>query len=410
MKKPSVLVVVLTVFIDLIGFGIVLPLLPIYSRDFQASGWLIGVMMASYSLMQFFCAPLWGRFSDRVGRRPILLMSTAGSAASYVLFAFGSGLANHQLALEILLVSRVLAGICGANITVAQAYIADVTPSDKRTGGMALIGIAFGLGFIVGPAVGGLSAKAFGITGPGWVAAGFCAANFLLTWSILPESRKPTSEHAAQRPHWEQWVHTIRHPKLGVLVVVFFLSTFCFSCFETTLGLLVEENFHLDTTQGSDIKFISYLFAYCGIIALLVQGGLVRRSMTRLGEARMIVTSLVLTGISYAILPYMRTDGPLLGALALLAVGSSLARPPIFGMLSNLTPAHEQGGVIGVAQSASSLARIFGPIFAAVLFVVKPASPYLICAGIALCAGVLSAGCLGKTSPVALDGNVQRAG
>src|SRR6185436_184196 len=156
MRKPSVLVVFLTVFIDLIGFGIVLPLLPIYARNFHATGLIIGAIMASYSLMQFLFAPSWGRLSDRIGRRPVLLVSTAGATVSYVLFAIGSGFSG-ALALWVLLASRVFAGICGANITVAQAYIADITPPEQRSKKMGLIGMAFGFGFIFGPALGGIS-------------------------------------------------------------------------------------------------------------------------------------------------------------------------------------------------------------------------------------------------------------
>src|SRR2546423_6175684 len=156
MRKPSLLVIFFTVFIDLIGFGIVLPLLPIYSRNFGASGFMIGVIGASFSAMQFVFAPAWGRLSDRIGRRPVLLVSTAGAAASYLVFALGSAL-EGQTALLVILASRMLAGVCGANITVAQAYIADITPPEERSRRMGLIGIAFGLGFVFGPALGGLS-------------------------------------------------------------------------------------------------------------------------------------------------------------------------------------------------------------------------------------------------------------
>src|SRR5690242_16408702 len=192
-RKPSMLVVFLTVFIDLIGFGIVVPLVPMYSRHYGASGWMIGVIIASFSAMQFIFSPIWGRLSDRHGRRPILLMSTAGAAVSYALFAISSGITNPMSAAGMLLISRVFAGICGGNITVAQAYIADVTPPEQRSKKMGLIGMAFGLGFIFGPALGGFSLKQFGNTGPGWVACSLCAANFLLAFFILPESRQPGS-------------------------------------------------------------------------------------------------------------------------------------------------------------------------------------------------------------------------
>ena len=154
MKKKSVGIIFLTVLIDLVGFGLILPLIPIYADNFKASGFFIAVIFTSYSLMQFLFAPLWGRLSDRIGRRPVLLASTACACMSYVIFAIGSGLHNNALALWVMLLSRIFAGICGANITVAQAYIADITPPDKRSAKMGLVGMAFGLGFILGPVLG----------------------------------------------------------------------------------------------------------------------------------------------------------------------------------------------------------------------------------------------------------------
>src|SRR5437660_4016779 len=183
MRKPSLLVIFLTVFIDLIGFGIVLPLLPLYSRNLGASGLLIGVIQASFSAMQFLFAPAWGRLSDRIGRRPVLLVSTAGAVMSYTIFAVGCGLQGH-IALWTLLASRVLAGVCGANITVAQAYIADITPPAERSKRMGLIGMAFGLGFVCGPPLGALGIQLLGLRGPGCIAAALCAANFFLAYSI----------------------------------------------------------------------------------------------------------------------------------------------------------------------------------------------------------------------------------
>ncbi len=406
MRKPSLLVVFLTVFIDLVGFGIVLPLLPIYSKDFGASGFVVGAIIASYSAMQFLFAPAWGRLSDRVGRRPVLLVSTAGAAISYALFGWGSSL-RPETALIVILVSRVLAGIAGANITVAQAYIADITPPEKRSQRMGLIGMAFGLGFIFGPAIGGVTYKAFGIMGPGYVAAGLCTLNLLLAYFILSESRQANSEPVPPRKRWTPWSQALTHPQIGLLITVFFLSTFAFTCFETTLGLLVGKNFHLNV--GKDT--IGYLFAYCGIIGAVVQGGAIGRLVKKMGEARLITASLFLVAISLAWLPFVR--GPwfeLLTALAILSIGSSLTRPPLFGMISILTPAAEQGAILGIAQSAGSLARIVGPIFAATLFDYSAALPYVICSGICLVAGVVAWQRLCRIDPLLLAARPQKAG
>lgn len=420
MKRPSVLIVFLTVFIDLIGFGIVVPLVPVYSRHFGAHGLVIGLIIASFSAMQFVFSPIWGRLSDRHGRRPILLLSTAGAAASYALFAYSSGLQNHTAALWLLVVSRSFAGMCGGNITVAQAYIADISPPEQRSRRMGLIGMAFGLGFIFGPAIGGLSLKHLGNTGPGWIAAGLCAANFLLALGILVESRRPDSGQVTPRPHLDQWLHTLNQPRIGLLVVVFFLATFCFSCFESTLPLIVSDHFHLNIqSDETSASTVAYLFVFCGVIGAFVQGGAIGRLVKKLGEPKLIALSLVLTAVSMGVLPFISGKSELswrvltqaegrswlfmLGALALLSVGSSLTRPPLFGLLSNLTPAHEQGANIGVAQGAGSLARILGPVFATGLLPYRAALPYLVCTGILLVTSfVLSQRFRGQTAAPAM--------
>ena len=394
MKKPSLLVIFLTVFLDLVGFGIVLPLLPIFAKSLEASGLVIGLLMASFSAMQFIFAPVWGRLSDRVGRRPVLLVSTAGSAISYALFAVGSG-QTGQAALVLLFVSRAFAGVCGANITVAQAYIADITPPEERSKKVRLVGMAFGLGFIFGPALGGLGLKLGGVAAPGWIAAALCGANFLFAFARLPESWQPGANAVAQRPRWEQVRHTLQRPGIGLLVLVFFLATFSFACFETTLGLLVSLNFGLkfETIKGVVHTFdekVMYLYTFCGLVGALVQGGPLGRAVKKFGEPTLIALSLGLVAVSLGILPFVKTWPLLVGALAMLAIGSSLTRPPVFGMLSQLAPADEQGATLGVAQSAGSLARIFGPIFAATLFDGHPSWPYLACAVVSLVAGLLA--------------------
>jgi len=245
MKKKSVGIIFLTVLIDLVGFGLILPLIPIYADNFKAGGFFIAVIFTSYSLMQFLFAPLWGRLSDRIGRRPVLLASTACACLSYVIFAVGSGLRNNALALWVMLASRIFAGICGANITVAQAYIADITPPEQRSAKMGLVGMAFGLGFILGPVLGAESVKCFGLTGPGWTAATLCAVNFIWASLMLAESWQPSAHFKTQRPHLDQWMHVLKTPRLNLLVAIFFLATFCFSGFETSIGLLVEKNFNI---------------------------------------------------------------------------------------------------------------------------------------------------------------------
>lgn len=386
MKKPSRLVIFLTVCIDLIGFGIVLPLLPQYADQFGAPGWQIGAIIASYSVMQFFFVPWLGRLSDRVGRRPVILVSTAGSTFSYVLFAAAS-YREGSPGLWMLLVSRVFAGIAGANLSVASAYIADVTAAENRSKGLALIGVAFGVGFMLGPAIGAISAKLFGLPGPGWVAAAICGGNFLLACVILPESQKSSSEPAPDRPKFEQWKHTLRQPKLGLLIGIFFLATFCFAGFESTLPLsLKEPPFEYDKTR------VGYMFAWCGLVAFLAQG-LVGRLVKRFGEPFLISAGLLGVAASLFLVPFVKGDYAIyamLAVLGLFALFSGLNRAPTMGMISLNAPVNEQGNTFGVAQSAGTLARIFGPLTAATLYDLRPQLPYFLCAGIAAMAAVFA--------------------
>jgi len=400
MKKPSLLIIFFSVFIDLIGFGIVLPLLPLYSKQFGASGPVIGAIIASFSLMQFLFAPAWGRLSDRIGRRPVILISNAGSAISYALFAIAST-RTGDAALWLLLASRVFAGICGANLSVANAYIADITPPDKRTQKMGLIGMAFGLGFIFGPALGAFSYHQFGLAGPGWTASIFCGVNFLLGCCVLAESWKPNSEHVPRRPGLAQWTQTFRRPTVGFVIGTYFLATFCFACFESTFSLLVKEQFHLDERHAG------YLFTYCGLLGAFLQGGGLGWLNRRLGEQRLIAGSLIVVAVSLALLPTVSTITALLLCLALFAVGSGINRPPTFGLISLRTPPQEQGATLGVTQSAASLARIISPIFANALYTARPSLPYLVCAAVALITGLVAWTYLCRQSQEILGADVQ---
>ncbi len=422
MRKPSLLVVFLTVFVDLVGFGIVLPLLPKYVKDFGAPGWMLGAIVASYSLMQFIFAPAWGRLSDRIGRRPVLLVSTAGFVFSYALFAIGSGMANPTAALTAILASRILSGVCGANLTVAQAYIADLTPPQDRSKKMGLIGMAFGLGFICGPVLAVGAILWLGLSGPGWVASAVCLVNFVLAWFFLGESRPPGAVQVAREGgRFDHWRDVLSRPGVGLLIVVFFLATMGFTCFETTLGLLIAENFHFTRGSADAEIAIAFLFAFCGFVGAFVQGGPVGRLVRNMGEARLIAISLVLVAISLAPLPFL-TGTPhaslmslwrdpsgarlrfvgalftvggtdwilLLVALSVLSIGSGLTRPPLFGLISILTPADEQGFTLGVAQGAGSLARIAGPLFASATYAWHASLPYSTCAALTLIAAFLT--------------------
>jgi MFS family permease len=378
------LVIFLTVFIDLIGFGICLPLLPKYAERYGAQGWEIGAAMGIYSLMQLVFAPWWGQLSDRIGRRPVLLISNFGSIIAYGLFGLSARYIGDT-GFWILLGSRIFAGICGANLSVASAYIADVTTPEKRSKGMGLIGMAFGLGFILGPVIGSQAFKHLGLAGPGIVAAAICALNFILGCLILPETRKTEVSPATRRPRLAQIRHVLAMKEVGFLIGIYFLGTFAFTSFESTLPLL------LDAKLRYDEEHVGYVFAFCGIMAALVQGGGIGRLVKSFGERRLIGASLIVVAISLLLMPLANSLATMLAALAVFAIGSGINRAPTMGLISQLSPPDEQGTTLGIAQSAGTLARVLGPTMATTLYDLWLPAPYLACASIALLAGLLAA-------------------
>ncbi len=384
MKSGSpLLVIFLTVFIDLIGFGICLPLLPKYAERYGAQGWQIGAAMGVYSLMQLVFAPWWGQLSDRIGRRPVLLVSNFGSIIAYGLFGLSASYIGDT-GFWILIGSRIFAGICGANLSVASAYIADVTTPEKRSKGMGLIGMAFGLGFILGPVIGSQAFKHFGLAGPGAVAAGICAINFLLGCFILPETRKKDAAPAIRRPRLAQIRHVLGMKEVGFLIGIYFLGTFAFTAFESTLPLLLDAKLHYDE------EHVGYVFAFCGIMAAMVQGGGIGRLVKSFGERRLIGASLLVVAVSLVLMPLANSLTTMLAALAVFAIGSGINRAPTMGLISQLSPADEQGTTLGIAQSAGTLARVLGPTVATTLYDLWLPAPYLACASIALLAGLLA--------------------
>jgi MFS family permease len=384
MKSGSpLLVIFLTVFIDLIGFGICLPLLPKYAERYGAQGWQIGAAMGVYSLMQLVFAPWWGQLSDRIGRRPVLLVSNFGSIIAYGLFGLSASYIGDT-GFWILIGSRIFAGICGANLSVASAYIADVTTPEKRSKGMGLIGMAFGLGFILGPVIGSQSFKHFGLAGPGAVAAGICALNFLLGCFILPETRKKDAAPAIRRPRFAQIRHVLGMKEVGFLIGIYFLGTFAFTAFESTLPLLLDTKLHYDE------EHVGYVFAFCGIMAAMVQGGGIGRLVKSFGERRLIGASLLVVAVSLVLMPLANSLPTMLAALAVFAIGSGINRAPTMGLISQLSPADEQGTTLGIAQSAGTLARVLGPTVATTLYDLWLPAPYLACATVALLAGLLA--------------------
>ncbi|MEX0725693.1 MAG: MFS transporter [Planctomycetaceae bacterium] len=381
-RRTGLVIVFLTVMIDLLGFGIVIPLLPRYGKYFEAEGITLGLLMSSFSAMQFLFAPIWGRVSDRVGRRPILLMGLAGSTISYALFGWATGMERDATvfgagALTWLFITRIGAGIAGATIPTAQAYIADVTEASQRSRGMALIGAAFGVGFTFGPLIG-----AFFVTedvgsapsaGPGYAAAALSGFAFLYAMFKLPESLKSDS-----RPTGHQWLDlgglrfALGRPSIGIILLAMFLTTFAFAQFEVTLSLLTQH-------MGLGQRYNFYVFAYIGFILTLSQGFLVRRLLPIWGETRMAMIGTVLMAVGLLLigLTAQLESLPMLFSIVPLAtIGFSACTPSLQSLLSLRSLESEQGGILGVGQSMSALARIGGPFVGTVLYFQHITWPY----------------------------------
>jgi multidrug resistance protein len=347
-------IIFFTVFIDLLGFGIIIPLLPFYAEHFGASALVVGLLSTSFSAAQFLFAPLWGRLSDRVGRRPVILIGLIGSALSYALFAVATSL-------PLLFVARTLAGIAGANIPTAQAFIADVTTPDKRAKGMGIIGAAFGLGFIFGPAIGGFLSR-WGYAAPAWFAAALSLANFAAALVLLPES-KPADHGPAERVgRIEVFRRALDRPHLPQVLLVFFLVITSFSSFENTFALYSERRFDFNA------QTIGYMFAWIGVVLATIQGGVVGRVVPRFGEHRVVPAALLLMALSLTLIAFSPTVPVLAIVTGLLAVGMGFNSPSIMSAISQLADAKDQGSTLGLSQSLGSLARIIGPMWGGFVF------------------------------------------
>jgi multidrug resistance protein len=362
MNRSPLIVIFTTVFIDLVGFGIVIPVLPFYAEGtaFNATPRTVGLLFASYSIMQLIFSPILGGLSDKHGRRPVLLLSIIGTGIGFLIL----GLANTLL---LLFIGRILDGITGGNISTAQAYIADITTKENRARGMGLIGAAFGLGFIFGPAIGGILSR-WGIHVPFFFAAAMCFANALLLYFRLPETvtpDHPARNSAAGGRSIRQLFSSLKQPRLAFVLVIYFLFIVAFSIMTTSFSLYTMFRF------GYDAQHTGYLFAYVGLIAVIIQGGLIGRLVKRFGELPLVIFGAFCFAISLFAVPFV---GPAAGGLAALLVGggvfsmgNSLATPALTSLASKSVGAEQQGVVLGVTQSTASLARAVGPFLAAVL-------------------------------------------
>jgi DHA1 family tetracycline resistance protein-like MFS transporter len=362
MKRSPLVVIFTTVFIDLVGFGIVIPVLPFYAEGtrFNATPRTVGLLFASYSVMQLIFSPVLGRLSDKHGRRPVLLISIIGTGIGFLILGFAT-------TLWMLFLGRILDGISGGNISTAQAYIADITTKEERAKGMGLLGAAFGLGFIFGPALGGILSQ-WGVAVPFLFAAGLCFANATLLYFTLPET--VTADHpartlAAGGRGLSQLIQSLKQPRLGFVLMIYFMFIVAFSIMTTTFSMYTMFRF------GYDAKHNGYLFAYVGILAVIIQGGLIGRLVKHFGELPLVIVGALFFAASLFAVPFVGPHaGGLLGLLiggGIFSAGNSLATPSLTSLASKSVGRGEQGSVLGVTQSVASLARAVGPALAAIL-------------------------------------------
>jgi len=367
--------VLLCVFLDLVGFGIVIPLLTFYAEDYGASAVHVTLLMAIYSLAQFFFAPVWGGLSDRLGRRPVLVASIGFTAVWLALFA-----AADQL--WMLFLFRGLHGACAANVSTAQAAVADLTPPDKRAAGMGLIGAAFGVGFTVGPFLGGELAQ-YGYATPIWVAAAMSAVNFVLALVMLPETRKPDSTTRPRPISPAAFLRVARHPVVGLCVVLTFVLTMSFAIMESSFTLFAEH------ARGLSAAGVGRMFGVAGLVMIIVQGGMIRPLVKRFGEAPLVPVGIGILAVGLALLPFAPPFWPMVTVFVLMAIGQGISGPSLNALISNGTDEADQGFVLGTNQSMSALARAVGPTIAGLLYAgIAPSAPFLVSSGI-LCLAVL---------------------
>ena len=386
-KKAAQLTVFLVVLVDLMGFGIVLPLLPFYAGRFEAGPVTIGLLYSIYSFAQLIFSPIWGAWSDRIGRRPIMLLSTLGSTLSYVLFAFSPSLA-------VLFASRLFAGVMGGNISAAQAYMADITTEENRAKGMGLIGAAFGIGFVLGPAISSIllmlpesaftAANKFSL--PGLVAALLSMTSFILVWLKLPETVRGAAENDPSRIRRAS-VFSVRFWALlssgkSKLLPLLFLSVVILALGQSSLysafPLYCERLFSLPPEK------VGLLFVWMGAVAILIQGGAIRPLVKRFGEKILFLSGNVLLACGLALIPFAASELALAAALGIMGVGASLNGPTLLSLISKTAAPSEMGRTLGASQGLSALGRVIGPAWGGWLFAFSPPTPFLFTAGVVL--------------------------
>jgi DHA1 family tetracycline resistance protein-like MFS transporter len=355
------IIIFTTVFIDLVGFGMVIPILPFYAETppFSATPFEIGALLSIYSWMQFFFSPILGRLSDRYGRRPILFISLIGSVVGYLVIGFAG-------TLSLVFLGRIISGITGGNISTAQAYVADVTTKENRSKGMGMFGAAFGLGFILGPAIGGILSK-FGAPIPFFFAAGLSFLSSMGVYFLLPETVKPGVPHSETEStnRLKELFSSLRERDFGLVNLVYFFLVTAFSIMTYAFVLYTAFRYGYNAEQNG------YLFAMVGIVSVLGQGALFHPLVNKFGEAPLAAFGCLLMALSFVALPFLGPDygglRGLVGVCILLAFGNAMASPAMTSLASKISSEEKQGTALGILQSGASLARAVGPLLGGVL-------------------------------------------
>jgi DHA1 family tetracycline resistance protein-like MFS transporter len=348
----------MTLFIDATGFGMIIPLLPFYAETFQAGSAALGILIASFPLMQFIFAPILGRLSDKVGRRPVLVISILTSAGSFVLFA----VANSFV---VLLLSRIVAGLA-TETAVAQAYIADITSNRERASGIGKVGAAHAAGFIIGPAIGG-TVSVYGFSAPGFVAVVLTVINLLFVLLFLPESlpRDDSMRQLVANSHdgfLRKLLDTLSRPLIGAVLVIFFIVFLSWSAIPVIMPLLGVAFFGFGSVE------MSYLFIYIGTIQIIWQGVIIGRLTERIGEGQLIAFGPLLLMFGIFLMPLIPNIVVFVFSLTIVSLASGLMRTVVPSFISKVSPATEQGGILGVTNGVASIARVPGPLIAGFLF------------------------------------------
>jgi MFS family permease len=396
LKTSRLAILFITVLVDMIGFGIVLPLLPFYAEDFGATPLQVTLLIASFSATQFVAVPVWGRVSDRLGRRPFIVAGLFASAVSYLIFGLAGSLAT-------LFMSRIAAGAAGGTISVAQAYVADTTGPRDRAHGLGMLGAASGLGVLIGPAIGGYF-SGFGYHVPGFIAAALCAANGIAAIFFLPESRRPNGTAAGapageagapatraipsaggQAATLQGWVRSMTSYPFYLLLVVYFLSIMSFTAMTAVLALYADRAF------GMTAMDMGIVFAVAGGTTVVVRGLLIGWLARRVGERRIVLAGTVVLALTLVAIPLVQNPAMIFALVPFWALAAGLTFPSLASLVSQESDAESQGSMLGGQQVVGGIARVAGPVWAGALFgAVGIGSPFVVGAVLVTVAAVVA--------------------